>query len=68
MILLAAALIAGLPQGDVDNICTTVRFRQSYYRDRHAWEKAWVHLSWVGVDLSPKYRREIVIYCKRRGR
>lgn len=64
IILLAAALVAGMPQGQVETLCNIVRYRQEYLHERGTWEKAWVYLSFGGVDLRPQDKREVRAFCK----
>lgn len=63
--LLAASLVAGLPQTQVETLCSIVRHRQEYLHERDAWDKAWIYLSFGGTDLRPQDKREIKAFCRR---
>jgi hypothetical protein len=62
-LLLASGLIAGLPQSSVVTLCNTVYYRQTYKHERDSWQRAWVYLDWVGVELRPQDKWEIKTFC-----
>lgn len=59
----AAFLIAGLPQPSVITLCNQVRYRQEVQHEQNSWERAWVYLDWVGVNLRPQDKREVMAFC-----
>jgi hypothetical protein len=62
-VILAAALVVGLPQSSIVTLCNQVHYRQEYLHERDTWERAWVYLNWVGVDLRPQDKREVMAFC-----
>lgn len=63
--LLLASLIAGLPQPDAERVCKVVTFREQVLHETDTWLKAWIWLSFNGVELRSEDKRELMQFCER---